>query len=196
MNHKELKHIAPTLAKLREKNLSSGFIAPSDYFSTIDDSILQALFPGNLPKQSGYYTPKNYFDTIENSVFDRIKKNKKVSTLPDNYFETLEDRVFERLTNEKTTKVRSLKKYWIGGLVAVAASLLLFISIYKPQQEQNIDVATLESYLLDNEIDLDTYELAEAINDNELVTIETENTIKQSDLEDYLLEAVSEENLY
>jgi hypothetical protein len=54
----------------------------------------------------------------------------------------------------------------------------------------------IESYIIDGNIDIDSYELADAINIDDLETIEFENTIKQDDLEDYLLDAISEENLY
>jgi len=197
MTNKELQHIAPILAELKSTGLKMGFTTPQNYFEDVEERVVNKLTTQFLPDDTGMLTPNLYFDDLEDTILEKIHIDDHTSSVPKGYFETFEDRVFEKLAiEEKKSKIISIRKSWIGGMIAVAASVLLFFTLYKPATTDKIELAEIESYIIDGNIDIDSYELADAINIDDLETIEFENTIKQNDLEDYLLDAISEENLY
>ena len=194
MTNKELQHIAPILSRIKERDNPSGYIIPNQYFDTIESRFFEKS-PVSFPKESGHRIPDGYLDTIEDSILSKL--NPAVSDIPKDYFEHLETRVFERLANEeKEIQTIALRKYWLTGLVAVAASILLFVGIYKPMKDKPLDTASIESYMMEGNVDVDVYELAEAINDNEINTLESQENLKEDNLENYLLEVVPEEYLY
>lgn len=189
MTPQELKHIAATLAEIQKKG--SGFGIPKGYFKEVENSVTTRLFVDLLPKNSGYHTPDAYFKQVESHVMSRIDTKQSV---PDGYFDTIEYTVFERLALEKKSKVFSLRKYWVPA--AVAASLVLLVTIYNPfNNKQNIEVADIEAWIEEGNLDMDSYEIADALNaDLENITIE--NNIDKDDLENYIDDAFSEESFY
>jgi len=194
MTNKELQHIAPILSRIKERDNPSGYTVPDQYFNTVETEFFKKTSV-TFPKESGHSLPEGYLDTVEDVILSKL--NPAVSDIPKDYFEHLETRVFKRLAlEEKEVKTISLQKYWLAGLVTVAASILLFVGIYKPVKSKPIDTASLESYIIDGNVDVDIYELAEAINENEINTLESQDNLQEDNLENYLLEAVPEEYLY
>jgi hypothetical protein len=193
MTLKELQHIAPILAEIQKKG--SGFSIPENYFDEIENSISDKLFTDSLSKNSGYKIPENYFDQIENTVLSELaKKTIPSQKIPEGYFDTIEDNVFERLALENKPKVISLKKYWIPA--TVAATLLVFVSIYNPfTNRQNLEIAEIEQWIEEGNLDLNSYEIAELYTD-ELENINIKNSINTHDLEEYLNDEISEESFY
>ncbi|TCK68909.1 hypothetical protein DFQ05_0419 [Winogradskyella wandonensis] len=148
---------------------SSGFKAPNGYFESFDEKLMQRLEDANS------------FSKVESPGFKT----------PEAYFDTIEDNVLNRLNTEKQTPVISLfrnkKLYYISG---IAASLLLLFAIFiNKSTTSDLSVEMVENYFLNS--DLDTYELAELLEDADILeenfTI-TETNFNQDNLEEYLLE--------
>ena len=197
MKTQDLKHIAPTLAILQNKG--TGYALPNKYFEGVEANFYNELYTENLPNDLGQKTPDGYFNEVEYKVLSKLSLQEKEilnSNLPKDYFDTLEDRVFERLENEQEQeeKTRSLKKYWFP--VAIAASFILFISIYKPfKQVVKLEISEIEAYIYAGNLDLNTYEIAEFY-EAELNELTVDKHINSDELEDYLEEEIPESLLY
>jgi hypothetical protein len=114
--------------------------------------------------------------------------------VPDSYFETIEDKVFARIENENNSKQSFINKYWI--VTAVAASIMLLISIYKPFDiDKNLDIAEIEEYIEVENLNLSTYELAD-LYASEIDNLTIDNAITSDEIEDYLEEDFSESIFY
>ena len=113
--------------------------------------------------------------------------------VPKNYFNTVENNVLSKLNSEKESTVVSLfsrkRLYYISG---IAASLLLLVAIFINNSNitKELSVEMVQDYFIES--DLDTYELAELLDDANILEDDfklTEETIFNEDnLEDYLIE--------
>lgn len=188
---KKLKHIAPILASL--KNKETGFKVPETYFDTVENSVINKKDKVSLPKNTGYILPVNYFDTLEDKVFSKLDENlEDKQSVPENYFTTFEDIVIERIAKDK--KSISIKKLWIP--TAIAASLVLIFSIYNPiSSKNNIVVTEVNQWIEEGYLGMDSYDIAEFFNPD-LETLDLENTINTDDLENYIKNEFSEESFY
>ena len=143
---------------------TSGFKTPKDYFSQVEEQILNEVHLINKTNQSGFEVPNNYFDTLDEKVLGQLEQNKAVFTLnPRQSF------------------------YYIAG---IAASLILLFAIFI-NKESNDDISTemVESYF--EASDLDTYELVELLAHAELLGddfVISEIKYNEENIEAYLLE--------
>ena len=191
MTLKKLKHIAPILASLQNKE--TGFKVPETYFDTVENSVINKIDKVSLPKNTGYILPDNYFDTIEDKLLSKLNENlEDKQSVPENYFETFEDIVIERIAKDK--KFISIKKLWIP--TAIAASLVLMFSIYNPfSSKNNIEVAEVNLWIEEGYLGMSSYDIAEYFHPD-LETLDLENTINKDDLENYIKNEFSEESFY
>jgi len=189
MKPKELKNIAPILFEI--KNKGTGFTIPSEYFNEIENEIESKIITNSFPKETGLKLPDNYFENFENKLLLQLEtENKEV---PDNYFENIEDRVFAKIENENK-QANFFKKYWV--ISAIAASLVLLISVYNPFKEKsNLDLAEIEAYIEDGNIELNSYELAD-LYELEIEDLQIENQINTEELEEYLEDELPESVFY
>ncbi|MEM5564453.1 hypothetical protein WNY78_05040 [Psychroserpens sp. AS72] len=152
---------------------------------------------------SGFKVPKDYFSQVEEQILNDVHLKNKVKNsgfdVPDSYFETLEDQIFERLDIKSETKIIPLFN-WKKTLYvsAIAASLVLMFNVFYNASEEltfsSIDTASIEDYLADE--NYTSYELSELLTYEELSNdnfIETK--ITQEQLEDYLLNSSNLEDL-
>jgi hypothetical protein len=189
MKPKELKNIAPLLFKI--KNKDTGFTVPNAYFNEVENEIENIIITEFLPKETGLKIPDNYFENFENKLMLQLETDNK--EVPKNYFENIEDRVFAKLERENKQR-NSFKKYWIVS--AIAASLVLFISIYNPFNEKNkLDLVEIEAYIEEGNIDINSYELAD-LYELELADLQIEKQINTDELEDYLEDELPESVFY
>lgn len=143
---------------------TSGFKTPKDYFSQVEEQILNEVHVINKTNQSGFEVPNNYFDTLDEKVLGQLEQNKGVFILkPRQSF------------------------YYIAG---IAASLILLFAIFI-NKESNDDISTemVESYF--EASDLDTYELVELLAHAELLGddfVISEIKYNEENIEAYLLE--------
>jgi hypothetical protein len=143
---------------------SSGFKTPKDYFSQVEEHILNEVRLQDQVDDSGFEVPNDYFDSVDNGILSKLKEDKPVITL----------------------KSRQ-GFYYIAG---IAASLLLLFAIYINQESSDdISAEMVENYFQDS--DLDSYELAQLLSDAELLEddfIISETDYSEDNIEAYLLD--------
>lgn len=152
---------------------------------------------------SGFKVPKDYFSQVEEHILNDVSLKAKTETsgfeVPDSYFDAVEQKILDNVVHKNDPKVVTLfpwKK--LAYTTAIAASLILMFNIFlKPKETitwNDIETASIEDYLEDAEIS--SFELASLLTDDELTTNNfTDNEIPEGSIEDYLLENVDLENL-
>jgi len=158
----------------------------------------------NITK-TGFKAPENYFESVEDSVFSKIKSENSLKSvkgsgykIPEGYLDTVEENILNKLNNE--TKVVSLftrkNLVYISGMAAAILILFaIFIKNNNPLTEE-LDYQVVEAYILEQ--DINTYELASLLTDEELsdMTLEImDDAFDEEDMEDYLLENVNIEDI-
>ncbi|MDG5492142.1 hypothetical protein [Psychroserpens sp. SPM9] len=153
-------------------------------------------------KTSGFKTPKDYFSEVEEQILNDIHLKNKVEAsgfdVPESYFESLDDRIFAQLDTTNDTKVRSLFS-WKKTVyaTAIAASIVLMFNLFFTSETitiSDIDTASIEDYL---EIeDYTSLDLASLLTDEELHKDNfIENEIPENSIEDYLINTIEIEDL-
>lgn len=162
MTTEELKNTAPKLSEL--KSMKTGFEVPDGYFESVVDSIISKI---DFDNEASNDIPEGYFDTIEDRVFDKIKrKESKVISL----------------------KSRVLK---IATPIAIAASILLLITLQLFNQTQedvfaNLDTSEIETWIDNGDLNIDTYEITSVYSDVNFDDIELYDDYTDDDLLNYL----------
>ncbi len=159
----------------------------------------------NNIKKTGFKTPENYFDSLEDQIMNTIKTNHTLGNIedtgfkiPNEYIDNVEDAVFSKLRLEEKTKVVSLfskrNLMYVSGL---AATMLIFFSIFMNSNEETIetiDIELVENYIIDE--DIDSYEIAALLTNEDLSEdFLVESNIMDESLETYILENISIEDL-
>jgi len=208
MTNKDLAHIAPILASLKDQK--TGFIVPDSYFDRLEEAVVS-----KLSEKSAYILPESYLMRKEKAFISKVEKEvikeqkqkfpselekevvrEQKQQVPPDYFNTFEDRVFDRLAEEeeKKDKVFSLNKYWVPA--AIAASIVLFFTIYNPFSiKKNKEMEEITTWIEGGHLDMDSYQIAEFYN-ADLESIEIQNTISTETLENYIIDEFTEEALY
>jgi hypothetical protein len=158
-------------------------------------------------QKSGFKVPENYFDNFEKRIFNKIETETLPKETgfkaPDGYFDSLEDTLLQRLNAKKNhQKVISLnsRKTWIY-LTAIAACLTIIVSMLIRdesivKQIDSLKTASIENYIEEGYLDLESYEVLALLDDEDLTNINFESDIFSEELlEDYLLENSIEETL-
>ncbi len=156
---------------------------------------------------SGFKTPENYFENFEKQLFSKIEEvNLPKSAgfkVPTGYFESLEEKVLlNAIPSEKSRKVISLfSNRKLGYVAAIAACLVLCFMLFKPNHSisedfNSLQMATIENYINDGNLNLDIYDVTTIFNDEDISAVNFEN-LKFSDgaLKNYLMENIDEETL-
>lgn len=155
-----------------ESNIPTGFSAPKDYFKSLDKSLLDvAKSHQNLnSKETGFGVPQDYFKNLDARILETCGVNKPKQTIF----------LWRGLT-------------YMG---AVAASVVLLISLFAPKQAVNFDsleTASIESYIT-QEFD-ETTEFAALLTDEDLTYDNFDIQFEDSNLQDYLLQNTTLEHL-
>jgi hypothetical protein len=158
----------------KEDKYNHGFKAPDDYFQDFEERLFSKLKEAELPKKHGF-------------------------DVPDGYFEDLEERILQNVTQEKTVKVIPLlKRKTFIYAVSVAALAALVFSIFTKNTDGEIllQIADIEAYINADAMDLDSYDIAQLLSDDELDNLAFENEIfSQENIEDYLIENLDDTTL-
>ena len=154
-------------------------------------------------KNSGFKVPENYFDTLEDRLFTQAKLKASTDssgfTVPENYLDTLEDKILSQVSKQQEEpKVISLfnrKNLLYASSIAAAVTLLFTLSIQKTKPMlDGVDNETVESYLLNEDIDL--YEIASRLTVEDLAEENfKEVKIDEATFEDYILNDVDLEGI-
>ena len=152
---------------------------------------------------SGFKTPKDYFSKVEEQILDELNLKTKVEQsgfkVPDSYFDTLESKILHQVSSKNDVKVIPLQPWKkILYATAVAASLILMFNVFFKSSEQlkfeDIELSSIENYLVEG--DYTSYELATLLTEEELSSFNTINSeISIDSIEDYLLDNATIEDL-
>jgi len=151
------------LKNLLSINSTSNFIAPNDYFYTIEEITITKLKAEVIQTKEKSQLYDGYFDTIEDLVLTKIKKNKKVIS------------------------IKRIAKYFAP--LAIAASLLLIFVLKTNQKTVTFDsLATteIEQFVESGLIDINIENLAIAFSDVEFPTKNITTSISDEEVLAYL----------
>ena len=173
------------------KDKGTGFKIPENYLEdfTVDipdeDSSI-------IPKSNGLKVPENYFDELEERLFENLDSELPEDTgfkVPDSYFKNFEVKPEIHRENKVIQLFKRNRSRIIG--LAVAASILLLFSIFPIFNNSNsLDFDSLsdndmESWLELNSDEINSFELADIIDDEDLYAAEM---ISEEDISDYLIQ--------
>jgi hypothetical protein len=155
-------------------------------------------------KDQGFKVPKDYFETLEDQIMSNIALDTQIPKAetpgfdtPKGYFNTLEDNIFNKLETPQETKVIPLfKKRNILYFSSIAAVLLIMLAIFVNTDSEELDYDLVENYIINE--DVDVYELATLLTDEELNNIQMEirnSMYIEDDMESYLLDNINLEDL-
>ncbi|MCD2259919.1 hypothetical protein [Psychroserpens luteolus] len=154
-------------------------------------------------KTSGFKTPKDYFSQVEEQILNEVKLIDKIDQsgfdVPESYFDSIEKDILNKISSENDSKVVSLVSWKkIMYTAAIAASLILMFNVFFNNGEnvtwENLDTASIENYIEVEEYS--TYELASLLTEDELNKDNfIENDISENSIETYLLDNVELEDL-
>lgn len=155
-------------------------------------------------KDQGFKVPKDYFETLENQIMSNIALDTQIPKAetpgfdtPKGYFNTLEDNIFNKLETPQETKVIPLfKKRNLLYFSSIAAVLLVMLAIFVNTDSEALDYDLVENYIINE--DVDVYELATLLTDEELNNIQMEirnSMYIEDDMESYLLDNINLEDL-
>ena len=158
----------------KEDKYNHGFNAPDDYFEGFEERLFSKLKEAELPKKHGFDVPNGYFEDLEERILQNVAEENIVKVIP----------LFKRKT--------------FIYAVSVAACAALVFSIYTKNTNEEIPlrIADIEAYINGDAMDLDSYDIAQLLSEDELDNLTFENEIfSQENLEDYLLENLDDTTL-
>lgn len=162
-----------------KKKHKHGFKIPEDYLDSFEDRLFDKIKEETLPKEDGFQVPDGYFDILEEQVMQRVSEEKK-----------------------ETPVIPLFSRRMLTYVAAVAAVLALIVTIAWPdgptieEEISELSTTTIEEYMDDGNMSLDTYEIAALFDDESLADVFIETDLFSDEiLEDYLLENLDESEL-
>jgi len=146
--------------QLKETIASDGFIMPSAYNQTLEDSIFARLAEEKLKETvptDGFTAPVGYEEIVESTIFARIAEEKLKETVvtagfdvPQHYFETLSDSIIDRvqILEKDNTPIRQIgqpKKWYARYAIAASFAAMLSIGGYWGYQYQQQNTTPVEA---------------------------------------------------
>jgi len=163
------------------------FSIPKDYFETLGEQVkaqidLEELLGADA--KSGFTSPEGYFEALPEVVMRKLSQASKLEGL---------------VENNKVPKVIRLKRPALFTAItsAAAVALIAFATLWntpEPSLEQ-LEVATIENYLLENDTDYSAYDLAELLPEGSLDNM-TITDITDDAVLDYLDESIDIDDIY
>ncbi|MFK7814370.1 MAG: hypothetical protein AB8B59_17865 [Maribacter sp.] len=144
-----------------------------------------------------FKTPEGYFENFNERLMDKLVKEESIIPsndgflAPEGYLETIHEAVTKKL-DSKVIALNNYRKYYFAA--ASIAALLVLTFILRPNNNAEVDFndlasAEIDTYFLNMNLDLTSYDLAEAIaiEDVTLLDItETDNSIQNEAILEYL----------
>lgn len=161
----------------KEKNIHD-FKVPESYFETLGERLFGKLAEEQFPNSAGFEVPDTYFDSLEDHILSTV------------------------IASEKPKKVIVLfpKKYF-SYAAAIAACLLVSFMIFKNKPTNTISIdslqlATIDQYINDGNLDMDVYDVSEYINDNDISDVNFKaQQFSETELKNYLLDNIDDETI-
>lgn len=159
---------------MKEKLKISNFKTPQDYFENFEEQLFERLQLEDLPKSSGLKVPEGYFNQLEDKI------------------------VAEEIASRQQSKVIRLfpRKYY-GYAAAIAAVFILGVSIFisndKSNGLDNIQMAYIDQYIEDGNLNMDLNDLTSYMENQEISAMDFDyQFIPQTEMKNYLLEHTDE----
>lgn len=159
----------------------------------------------NEKHKAGLNVPEGYFESFEDRMMLKIMEDGLPDSagfkVPNGYFDSLEDRVMERVFDEEEPKVINLFRrrtlYYVAG---VAACVVLVVSLFNNFGNElsmnDLSAASIENYINDGGMDIDSYDVMALLDEDELSEIKIPSEVlSEENLEDYLIENIDETSL-
>jgi len=162
---------------MKNKKHIDGFNTPKNYFEDFEDRLFSKISEESLPKESGFTIPEGYFEQLDLAILKNI----------------------EPLVKE--TKVIPLfSKRTLAYAITIAACAVLVFSLVNTNNTVNnldtIEISSIESYIEDGNLSIDSYDIASLLVDEDLNSISFESElISEENLEDYLLENIDDSSI-
>lgn len=158
----------------KEEKYNHGFKAPEDYFEGFEERLFSKIKEAELPKQHGFDVPYGYFENLEERILQNVSQEKTVKVIP----------LFKR------------KTFIYAASIAACAALVFSIYTGNTGGEKPLQIADIEAYINSDSMDLDSYDIAQILSEDELDNLTLENEIfSQESIEEYLLENLDDTTL-
>lgn len=162
---------------MKDKIPNNGFHTPKDYFDNFEDRLFSKISEDGLPKGSGFNVPEGYFDQLDTKILKSVNDA------------TVQTKVIP-LFGKRTL-------YYAAAIAACAILVFSIVNTNNPVNTINsIEISTIESYIEDGNLDIDSYDIASLLIDEDLNIISSEiEFISENLLEDYLLENIDDSSI-
>lgn len=162
---------------MEKDKYKNGLGLPEDYFENFEERLFNKISEDIIPKETGFSVPEGYLNTIENKVISQVS------------------------TPVKEIKVISLitKKTFLYAASIAAVAIIVF-SIFNNKNAvitiSDFDIASIENYIENENLDYDSYDLSFLLNDDDFDELISENDfITEEQLEDYLLKNIEDTSI-
>ena len=158
----------------KEGKYKHGLKVPEGYFENFDERLATKISEEALPKTSGFKVPDGYFDTLEDQILQQVQKDTIVKVVP------------------------LYKRKSVVYITSIAACLALVFAIFTPKgtDDAALEVADIEAYFHEGNIDYNSTDIAQLLSDADLESVTIENSdLSIESLEDYLLENIDDTTL-
>ncbi len=155
----------------KESKHTHGFQTPEHYFDELNRELVIQSKLSELPQRTGYTVPEDYFSGLESKIVGALQNEKEqVSVLP---------------------LFRKRNLYYLSG---IAASLIIGFSILNTVQDSPvIDTADASYYIENGGLNLNTFDLAQLLTDEDISEIvDQSDFFSEESLDTYLLEHFDE----
>jgi hypothetical protein len=128
-----------------------------------------------IPKKNSFKTPTGYFEGLTKRIQERMQEedaqkfpDKEGFAVPDTYFDDLEKEILANTTQKETPiiQLRPYKNYlYVAAAIAAIVVLVIALPWNRSQTITFDDLAEVDitSYFESQELELSSYEIAEAI---------------------------------
>ena len=161
----------------KEKKYTKGFKIPEDYFQSFETSLFSKINEEVLPKNTGFKVPESYFNELEDQLYQKIR------------------------STQSRSKVISIFSKRNLAIVAVAASLVLLITIIDRSSSNTVEFDSLEfssisSYINEGNIEFNSYDIGAMLSEDDIISTTMDFQMNLDDsIEEYLLENITENTL-
>ena len=157
----------------------------------------------NNKHKNGLGLPKDYFENFEERLFSKISEDvipKETGfTVPDNYFNTLESKITSQVKEIKVISIITKKTFLYAASIAAVA--IIVFSVFSNKNAaitiNDFDVASIESYIENENLDYNSYDLTSLLNDDDFEELTSENEfISEEQLEEYLIKYIDDTSIF
>lgn len=125
---------------------------------------------------------------MEHFNLDNTPKIKPGFKAPEGYFDTLTDKLMQQLPQQeiKVVPLYNRKRVWISAVAAVFVVITGLGIFFKMNTETTVpDDAAIENYLV-YQSGLSSYDLMQALDEQDIAELENSITVSDEAIEDYL----------